>query len=64
MQRVFSLVSRHLERTYGEGWITVAKNKDTGKMSKLIIFITEDEQGLVWSSSRPKIHGGVYGGCR
>ena len=31
-------VSRHLERLYWEGWVTDAKNNDTGKkMLKLII---------------------------
>ena len=54
---MFSWVSRHLERVYGEGWVTEAKNKDTGKILKLIM--TEDKQGLVWGKSRPKILGGV-----
>ena len=41
--------------SYGEVWVTEAKNKDTGKeMLKLITCITEDKQGLLWGKSRPK----------
>ena len=57
---MFSWVSRYLERVYGEGLVTEAKNKDIGMMLKLII--TEEKQGFGWGKSRPKILGGVLGG--
>ena len=45
--RMFSWVSRHPERVYGEGWETETKNKDTGK-KMLELIIIEYKQGLVW----------------
>ena len=50
---MFSWVSRHLERVYGEGWVTEAK-KDTGKILKLT------NKRLVWGKSRPKILDGGW----
>ena len=46
VRRMFSWVSRHLERAYGERWVTEANNKDAGK-EMLKFTITEDKQGLV-----------------
>ena len=42
----FLWVSRHLERVYGEGWETEARNKDIGK-EMLKLFMIEDKQGEI-----------------
>ena len=60
---MFSWVSSHLERRYGEVWVTEEKNKDTREeMLKLITCITEGIRVLLLGKSRTKILGGVYGG--
>ena len=61
VQRMFSWISRHLERVYGDGWVTEAKIKDTGK-EKLKFIVTEDKHGSVWGKTRQKMLGGVKGG--
>ena len=61
VQRMFSWISRHLERVYGDGWVAEAKIKDTGK-KKLKLIVTKDKQGSVWGKTRQKILGGVKGG--
>ena len=55
---MFSWVLRHLERVYGEGWVTEAKNKNMYRVGDVEVdYITEDNQGLVWGLSIPKNTG-------